>query len=306
MGTETGDDAGVYRLGDDVALVMTVDFFPPVVDDPYAFGSIAAANSLSDVYAMGGKPLLALNLVGFPVDLPKEILATILQGGYAKAQEAGCLIVGGHTVDDPEPKFGLAVVGTVKPGAQVTNAAAKPGDQLVLTKPIGTGIITTAAKRGTVEAAVLEGAIDTMSALNRAASEAMIKVGADACTDVTGFGLMGHLTSMAEVSGVGAKIHLSQVPVLPGARELVAQGIAPGGTHRNMRDVERHVQWHDDISQETRLLLCDAQTSGGLLIVIPHERVDSLLAELKSNGVKDSRVIGEFLTEGTKGVEVLP
>ena len=306
VGTETGDDAAVYRLREDLALVQTVDFFPPVVDDPYTFGSIAVANSLSDVYAMGGKPLLALNLVCFPVDLPKEILATIIKGGYSKAQEAGCLIVGGHTVDDQEPKFGLAVVGTVKPGAQVTNAGAKPGDRLVLTKPIGTGIITTAAKQGTVEAAVLEGAVNAMSTLNKAASEAMVTVGVDACTDVTGFGLMGHLGGMVKASEVGARVHLSRVPVLPGALDLATEGVVPGGTHRNLNDVERLTRWHEDIPLEARLLLCDAQTSGGLLMAVPDDRLEALLAELESNGVKDCRVIGEILAAGTKGIEVLP
>ena len=304
MGTETGDDAGVYRLRDDLGLVLTVDFFPPVVDDPYSFGAIAAANSLSDVYAMGGKPLLALNLASFPSDLPKEILATILKGGYAKAAEAGCLIVGGHTIDDPEPKYGLAVVGTVTPGAQVTNAGAQPGDRLVLTKSIGTGVITTAGKAGTVDANVLEGAINTMSVLNAAACDAMLKVGVSACTDVTGFGLLGHLSGMAQGSGVGATINLGAVPVLPGTWDLLGQGIAPGGTHRNLEDVNRVARWHPDISQEAKLLLCDAQTSGGLLIAVPKDRVDRLLEELTSNGVDGAVVVGEIVADRERTIQV--
>ena len=306
MGTETGDDAGVYRLSDDLGLVLTVDFFPPVVDDPFTFGEVAAANSLSDVYAMGGKPLLALNLAGFPTDLPKEILIAILKGGYAKAQEAGCLIVGGHTIDDQEPKYGLAVIGTVTPGAQVTNAAAKPGDRLVLTKPIGTGIITTASKQGTVKTKVLEGAVVAMSTLNKAASEAMLKVRVHACTDVTGFGLMGHLAGMVKASGVGARINLASVPVLAGAWDLVEEGIAPVGTHRNLSSVDRLARWHPNISSEARLLLCDAQTSGGLLISVAESHLQALLDELEASGVECRQVIGEIVADNQGGIEVLP
>ena len=186
VGTETWDDAAVYRIGENTALVLTVDFFPPIVDDPFSFGAIAVANSLSDIYAMGGRPLLGLNIVGFPAELPKDILGDILRGGSTKAQEAGCLIVGGHTVDDKEPKYGLAAVGLVEPGRQITNVGARPGDKLVLTKPLGTGIITTAGKQGVAEAEVIDAAVSIMSTLNRAACEAMLKVGVNACTDVTG------------------------------------------------------------------------------------------------------------------------
>ena len=186
VGIESWDDAGVYRIGENNALVLTVDFFPPIVDDPFSFGAIAVANALSDIYAMGGRPLLGLNIVGFPMELPSEILAEILRGGYAKAQEAGCLIIGGHTVDDREPKYGLAAVGLVEPGKQITNSGARPGDRLVLTKPIGTGIITTAGKQGVVKTEVLDQAVAIMGSLNRAASEAMVKVGVNAATDITG------------------------------------------------------------------------------------------------------------------------
>ena len=304
VGTETGDDAGVYRINDDTGLVMTVDFFPPIVDDPFNFGAIAVANSLSDIYAMGGKPLLGLNVVGFPVGLPKEILGEVLRGGYAKAQDAGCLIIGGHTVDDQEPKYGLAAVGLVEPGKQITNAGARPGDKLVLTKPLGTGVITTAGKQGVVRPEVLDHAVSIMSTLNRAASEAMVKVGVNACTDITGFGLIGHLNGMMQGSGTSAKIRLSGMPVIPGVWELIGDGIAPGGTHRNLSSAGPYVEWGEDISEDAKLLLCDAQTSGGLLISVPEQRVDLLLEELNAAGVTGATVIGEVFTEGKSRIEV--
>ena len=300
VGINTGDDAAVYRLDDKTALVVTVDFFTPITDDPYEFGLVAAANSLSDVYAMGARPLLALNVVGFPAALAAELLGDVLRGGYDKATEAGCLIVGGHTVDDEEPKYGLSVVGLVEPGKQVSNANARPGDALVLTKPIGTGIITTGAKAGTAPADVLKNAVAVMATLNRAASEAMMKVGVNACTDVTGFGLMGHLASMVRGSGVGATVRLADVPVLPGARELLAAGTAPGGTYRNMNSVADSTDWDDSLTEEDRLLLCDAQTSGGLLISVPAEDLDALLAGLREAAVPTIAVIGE-ITVGPEG-----
>ena len=306
VGMETGDDAGVYRIDDDKALVVTVDFFPPIVDDPYSFGSIAVANSLSDIYAMGGRPLLAVNIVGFPVELPKEILGRILEGGGAKAHEAGCLIVGGHTVDDREPKYGLAAVGLVEPGKQVTNAGARPGDVLVLTKPLGTGIITTAGKQGVVPPEVLAGAVSIMNTLNRAASEAMVKVGVNAATDITGFGLVGHLNSMMEGSDTVARLKLSSIPAIPGTWELIEKGISPGGTHRNLDGVGQRVRWHKGISHDAMLLLCDAQTSGGLLMSVPPDRVDRLVKELEAAGVSGSAVIGEVYAEGRSRIEVVP
>ena len=306
VGTETGDDAAVYRLSDQTALVLTVDFFPPITDDPYEFGLIAAANSLSDVYAMGGRPLLALNIVGFPVGLPKDVLGEVLRGGYAKASEAGCLIVGGHTVDDAEPKYGLSVVGIIEPGKQITNAAAQPGDALVLTKPLGTGVITTGGKQGKVPPEVLQGAVATMATLNKAAAEAMMKVGVHACTDITGFGLMGHLRSMVRGSKVSARIHLSQVPVLPGAWELLEQGVAPGGTHRNLSSVADTVRWHPDLTQRDQLLLCDAQTSGGLMIAVAQEKLAALLSELGANEVATRAVIGDITSGQPSQIEVTP
>ena len=300
VGTDTGDDAAVYRLDEKTALIVTVDFFTPVTDDPYEFGLVAAANSLSDVYAMGGRPLIALNVVGFPAKLVAEMLPDVLRGGHDKATEAGCLIVGGHTVDDEEPKYGLSVVGLVEPGKQVSNANAKAGDALVLTKPIGTGIIATAGKAGTAPADVLKTAVDTMATLNRSASEAMMKVGVNSCTDITGFGLMGHLTSMVKGSGVGAKVRVGDVPLLPGVKELLDQGAVPGGTFRNLGSVNDSVDWDESLTEEDRLLLCDAQTSGGLLISVLAERLYALLSELKAAGVPTTAVVGE-ITEGPSG-----
>ena len=306
VGTETGDDAAVYKLNDETALITTVDFFPPITDDPYDFGAIAAANSLSDVYAMGGKPLLALNIVGFPVTLDKDILGQVMKGGYDKCAEAGCLLVGGHTVDDPEPKYGLSVVGTVTPGQQLTNAGAKPGDVLVLTKPLGTGIITTACKQGKAPAEVMQGAVNTMATLNKAASEAMIKIGVHGATDITGFGLTGHLRSMVRGSKVTAVIHMGDVPVLPGAWDLLDDGVAPGGTHRNLESVSDTVQWHPDLEDREKLLLSDAQTSGGLLISVAGDKKDALVAELKVMGTLSAAVVGE-ITDGPAGqIQVLP
>ena len=295
VGYGTGDDAAVYRLNSELALVQTVDFFPPIVDEPYDFGRIAVANALSDVYAMGGRPLLAMNIVGFPIDLSKDILISILKGGSAKAQEAGVLIVGGHTIDDAEPKYGLAVTGLVRPGLQVTNAGARASDSLVLTKPIGTGIITTAGKQQRVRSDILAGAVDTMSALNHAASDAMTKVGVNACVDITGFGLVGHLLGMLRASDASASISLGAVPLLDGVRELANEGIAPGGTRRNLESADPHVAWDPALDEVDRLLMCDAQTSGGLLMAVPQDRTEALLQELRHSGTETAAVIGTVL-----------
>ena len=294
VGINTGDDAAVYKMSDDLAIVSTVDFFPPIVDDPFIFGEIAAANALSDVYAMGGKPIIALNIVGFPVGLPHEILGEVLRGGASKAQEAGVLIVGGHTVDDEEPKYGLSVTGVVKPGSQVANTGARPGDALVLTKPIGTGIITTAGKQQRADDATLNRAVKIMSELNRAASEAMMSVGVNACADITGFGLLGHLRLIAQGSAASARISVSGIPVIDGVADLLAEGIAPGGTHRNLESIADLVHWHPDIDDQTRILLADAQTSGGLLIAVAPAKLDALLDALADAGVQTRAVIGEI------------
>ena len=260
------------------------------MDDPRQFGAIAAANALSDVYAMGGRPILALNVVCFPDNLPKRILGEVLRGGADVAAEAGVLIAGGHTLKDAEPKYGMSVTGTLRPDALVTNAGARPGDALVLTKPIGTGIVTTAAKAGSVDPAVLDAAVDTMRRLNRDASLAMQAVGVHAATDVTGFGLIGHLTGMMRGSGVSARVDAGAVPVLPGVRKLLAQGVAPGGTRNNLAAAEAHTAWSPRLTEEERLLLCDAQTSGGLLIAVPRERLPRLLDELGARDVSHAVV----------------
>ena len=304
VGTETGDDAGVYRINDQQALVFTVDFFPPIVDDAFDYGAIAVTNALSDIYAMGGVPLVGLNVTGFPVGLPKEVLGEILKGGAAKAREAGCLIIGGHTVDDQEPKYGMAAVGLVEPGKQITNSGAQPGDRLMLTKPLGTGIITTAGKQGVADSQVMARAVEVMSTLNRASSEAMRSVGANAATDVTGFGLVGHLHSMMVGSNASAHIRLSSLPVIDGVWDLLEKGVAPGGTHRNLDGVGQNVDWDSGISDNARLLVCDAQTSGGLLMSVPAGSVDRMLAELSSNGVEGACIVGEVTAKDDAPIHV--
>ncbi len=302
VGSATADDAAVYKLRDDLAIVTTTDFFTPIVDDAYSFGAIAAANALSDVYAMGGTPISALNLVGFSeATLPLDVLGEILRGGAEKAAEAGIEIVGGHTIQSDEPLYGLAVTGTIHPDAIVTNAGGRPGDVLVLTKPLGFGIITTAAKRGEDDQGAIGEAIDWMTRLNRAAAEAMVAVGAHAATDVTGFGLLGHLRNLVAASGVGARIWLDRVPVLAAARSYVERDIVPGGTHANWRFLGEHVRYAG-VPRAGQLLLCDAQTSGGLLIAVPAERAAQLQRELSARGVPGV-VIGE-LTVGS-GIDVL-
>lgn len=301
VGFEHGDDAAVYRLDDRVALVLTVDFFAPIVDDPFTYGAIAAANALSDVYAVGGRPLTALNIAAFPRSLPMDIPAEILKGGAAKVVESGAIIVGGHTIDDDEPKYGLSVVGVVEPGHQVQNSTAQPGDVLVLTKPIGTGVVTTALKNGNAVDDVLDAAVSSMLRLNRDAAQAMTKAKANAATDVTGFGLVGHLMTMMRASGTTGNLIKSSIPILPGVNELLADGIAPGGTHRNIESCEDSVTWGDGIQETDRLLLCDPQTSGGLLISVPNASVDSLLRDLKDRGISGC-VVGEVTT--FKGFDV--
>jgi len=301
VGTKTSDDAAVYKLSEDLAVVLTVDFFPPIVDDPFIFGQIAAANSLSDVYAMGAKPIAALNVVGFPSDLDMSILGEILKGGASKALEAGIVIAGGHSVVDAEPKYGLSVTGIVNPGSQTANSTSKPGDLLLLTKPIGTGIITTAGKQKKVGAEVLENAVTIMAALNKSASESMISVGVNACTDVTGFGLLGHLREMMEGSGLGARIYKSKVPVIEGTMDLLKQGIVPGGTMRNLDSLKSTVWWDKEISENDKILLSDAQTSGGLLISVNPNKADKLQQSLSETGTLSNQIIGEVYTLSETG-----
>ncbi|HET9163420.1 MAG TPA: selenide, water dikinase SelD [Solirubrobacterales bacterium] len=271
VGLDPADDAAVLRLSDELALVQTIDFFTPIVDDPRDFGRIAAANALSDVYAMGATPVLALNLVAFSLSqLGEEVLGEILAGGAEVAAEAGASIGGGHSIDDPEPKYGMAVSGTAHPEEILTAAGARPGDELYLSKPLGGGLITTAAKRGLAAAEWIEGAVEAMTTLNDEAAIAARGAGADALTDVTGFGLLGHLHELCEASGVAAEIDAAAVPGLPGALELAASGEAlSGGSARNAREAERFAAWSPAIPAERRLLLCDAMTSGGLLAAVP-------------------------------------
>ncbi len=304
LGIGSGDDAAVYRLSDEMALVLTVDVFTPVVDDPYEYGQIAAANAFSDVYAKGGRPLLALNIAAFPRKLPLEILAEIFRGGADKAAEAGVLIVGGHTIDDPEPKYGLAVTGLVHPAQFVSNAGARPGDLLYLTKPLGLGVITTGIKQEKTPPGVAAEAVRVMGALNSAASEAMLEAGAHACTDVTGFGLLGHLHEMVEASGAGARVRARAVPVLDGARELAEQGAVAGGTARNLEWLTDKVRWAPEVDEITRILLADAQTSGGLLIASAPERAGALEDALHSRGVEITARIGQITARGEAPIEV--
>jgi len=283
VGTETGDDAAVFALNEELALVQTVDFFTPIVDDPYQFGAISAANSLSDVYAMGGTPLFALSVVAFPGNrLPISVLGDILRGAADKAAEAGIAIIGGHTVDDNEPKFGLAVTGSLNPKHIRTNAGAQAGDNLVLTKPLGTGVLSTALKQGAVSAEEAQEAITWMAKLNRAAAEAMQLSGAHACTDVTGFGLLGHLLGMMRASRTRAVIFTEKVPLISRAYDLAAAGIVPGGSKNNLEYTAPFVEYDKGVSGTIRSLLNDAQTSGGLLVSLPEEQTDVFLNEMKS------------------------
>jgi selenide,water dikinase len=288
VGRETFDDAGVYLVADDLALVQTVDFFAPVVDDPYDFGQIAAANALSDVYAMGGQPMTALNIVAFPTsDLPLSVLTEILRGGQDKAHEAGALIVGGHTVIDSELKYGLAVTGKAHPKFLLTNAGAKPGDRLVLTKPVGNGILATALKRGIISASEGVAMIEMMKRLNGTASRTALASGVKCATDITGFGLLGHASHIARASNVTLHIHARLVPVLDGARESLKQGATTDGLKRNAEYLKDFVEWRGTVADD---LLCDPQTSGGLLVAVPSERVANYLSK-----VEGATEIGEVL-----------
>jgi selenide, water dikinase len=290
VGLDTKDDAAVYRLDAAKAIVVTTDFFSPVVDDPFDFGRVAAANALSDVYAMGGRPLVALNIVAFPArDLPMRILQRILAGGAQVVGEAGAVLVGGHSVEDPEPKYGLAVVGLVHPRCVFKNVGARPGDHLILTKPIGTGVITTAIKRGRARPKEIRTVTELMATLNRTASEVLVAHAraVHALTDVTGYGLLGHLLEMLEGSKVAAELDASAIPILPAARRLAAEGIFPGGSRANLMSAGRHVEFGGALaSDETeQLLLADAQTSGGLLAAVTPRSAAKILAALEAAGV---------------------
>ena len=297
----TRDDAAVYRLTDELAIALTIDVFTPVVDDPYAFGAIAAANALSDVYAMGAKPTAMLSFVGFPRGtLPWDVLERILLGGAEKGREAGVDVVGGHTVDDPEPKCGYAVMGVVHPDRVVSNAGGQAGDRLVLTKPLGSGVLSTAIKRELLGSDEIDRVVEVMAALNRDASDAMLEVGVHACTDVTGFGLLGHLQELTMASRLAAVVRAGAVPILPRVLELIADGVVPDGSWTNVESLEHHVAYADDVGQSLRVALADSQTSGGLLIAVPAERVDRLTRLLQERGTHAAAVVGE-LVDGEPG-----
>ncbi|WJH34600.1 selenide, water dikinase SelD [Paenibacillus sp. CC-CFT747] len=298
VGLDTSDDAGVYKLSDELALVQTVDFFTPIVDDPYSFGQVAAANAISDIYAMGGKPLTALNIVAFPINkLDKAVLAEILRGAGDKMREAGVTLVGGHSIDDNEPKFGLAVTGLVHPDKVRTNAGAKPGDKLILTKPIGVGVLTTSIKKDKLDEAEVQRVTQVMATLNKAAAEAMAPYDVHACTDVTGFGLLGHASELAKGSGVGVRLERSQVPVLPRVRELADEGFVPGGTKNNHAHLQGAVTYAESMDPVDQWILCDAVTSGGLLISVAADRAEALLADLHQAGVEAASIIGETVAD---------
>ena len=300
VGATDGDDAAVLRLDDERALVLTTDFFTPIVDDARDWGRIAAANALSDVYAMGGRPILALNLTAWPAaDLPVELLAEVLRGGAEVAAEAGCPVVGGHSIDDPEPKYGLAVVGLADPARLLTIARARPGDRLVLTKPLGTGVVATAVKRGDPDPAAVAAAVASMTTLNRDAAEAALAAGLQAATDVTGFGLLGHLHRMLRASGVAGEVHAARVPFLPAAAELAAAGFVSGGTRNNQAYLRDHLDTEPGLPPVVATLLCDAQTSGGLLLSVPAGRLGDLVADLRIRGIEPA-VVGR-VAEGPPG-----
>ena len=301
----SSDDAAVYKIDENTAIIESVDFFTPVVDDPYHFGAIAAANALSDIYAMGGKPIFALNIVGFPDNrLPEEVLKQILKGANDKAEEAQINILGGHTIEDTEPKFGMTVTGIVHPDKIITNANMQPGDALILTKPLGTGLIATGVKRGVVAGSVAQNAIEIMSLLNRNAAEVMQQFPVNACTDITGFGFLGHVKEMVKASGVNIEIDSSHIPVIEGAGDLVAQNIIPGGTINNMDFVSDIVEWDSAVSKTLKTILCDAQTSGGLLISLPNEFKNDIINELKEKNHGYAWFVGTVTEKGDGRIHI--
>jgi selenide,water dikinase len=298
VGLQTSDDAGVYQLTDEIALVQTADFFTPIVDDPYTFGQIAVVNALSDVYAMGGTPLTALNLAAFPIKtLSASILREILRGGLSKMEEAGVALVGGHTVEDPEIKYGLAVTGIIHPEKILTNAKAVAGDRLILTKPLGTGIISTALKGGMASEGALRKIVESMVALNREASDWMRTFGAHACTDITGFGFIGHALEMATASKIGMVIRSENIPIFPEAMEYARLGLVPGGAYSNRQYFSCRVEMGSHVSPPLIDLLYDPQTSGGLLISLPADEAERLVTTLRKRGIVDASVVGEVVQE---------
>ena len=295
---ERAEDAGVYKLTDDLAIVQTIDFFTPIVDDPYSFGQVAAANALSDVYAMGGKPLTAMNVVCFPIKkMDIAILREILAGGIDKLHEAKVILVGGHSVEDEELKYGLSVTGTIHPAKVVLNTGARPGDKLILTKPLGTGIISTALKGKAADEDAVTSIVKSMTMLNRKASELMQETGVHACTDVTGFGLLGHAAEMMEDSDISMVIHSAAAPLFPGVKELAGMGMIPGGLHRNREFRRDMVEVAKEVPDYLADILFDPQTSGGLLISLPAKKAPALLEKMHREGIKEAAIIGEVTAE---------
>ncbi len=304
IGSETSDDAAVYKLNDEIALVQTLDFFTPVVDDPYIFGQIAAANSLSDVYAMGGKPLLAMNIVCFPECLELEVLKQILKGGADKVVEAGALLVGGHSVKDEEPKYGLSVTGIVHPEKVLANNTAKVGDYLILTKPLGSGILNTAIKADMASKEQYDMAVKTMATLNKYAFEALSGLNISSCTDITGFGFIGHAYEMAKGSGVSLEIYSDRIPIIEGAGEFAGLGIIPMGMYSNKNYVKDNVKVDEDIEEVTEDLLYDPQTSGGLLVAIDEDDVEKALENLSANTDNEFAVVGKVISKEDKAIYI--
>jgi selenide, water dikinase len=304
VGLDTSDDAGVYQLTEDIAIIQTVDFFTPIVDDPYMFGQIAAANSLSDVYAMGGRPKTVMNIVGFPLaTLGHEVLAEILKGAADKVKESGAILVGGHSIDDNEPKFGLSVTGLVHPSKVFKNIGAKPGDALVLTKPIGVGIQTTAIKNDRLSDEQLELVSETMATLNKAAAECLEGLSPNAVTDVTGFGLLGHAVEMAKGTGnVTIHIDYEKIPLLPGTEELAKDGMVPGGSKANHRWIKEDVKYAEHLEDWKQLILCDAVTSGGLLVSLPESEAAEYVKRLNEKGVTQAKMVGLVTTFSEKPI----
>jgi cysteine desulfurase NifS/selenium donor protein len=306
VGSETSDDAAVYKINEDTALVQTVDFFTPVVDDPFEFGAIAAANALSDIYAMGAKPLFALNIVAFPVArLPVKVLHTILEGAKSVADEAGIFILGGHTIEDNEPKYGMVVSGVVHPTKILRNSTSKKGDILILTKPLGTGVMSTALKRNMLSPEQKKDLYQTMRKLNKTEAEIMVKYRVSACTDVSGFGLLGHLKEMMEACGLSAVLKAAQIPVLSGGLDFASQGIIPGGTSNNISYTENSVKFSGEISKAMRIILADAQTSGGLLISVHEDDSEGLIREIKNSGNLYATIIGSIFEKQPTLIQVL-
>ena len=304
VGFDTSDDALVYKVRDDLAVVQTVDFFPPIVDDPYTFGQIAAANSLSDIYAMGGDPTLSMNLICFPTCLPMDVMAKIMQGGASKVKEAGAIIAGGHTIEDSEPKYGLCVTGFIHPNKVMQNSNCKEGDLLVLTKPLGIGVLTTANKAQLLDQKTYDEMVEAMATLNKYAKDVMMEVGANACTDVTGFGMIGHASEMAKGSNLTIELYSREMPIIEAAIDFAKMGIIPSGAYHNMAFVQDDVRFAEDVPQYMQDLLVDPITSGGLLISLPEEKAHELAKKLEGVTICN-KIVGRVTAKQDKAIIVL-